>query len=252
MKKILSLIILTLLIGQSAEAQRRKKQPARRPAARETPKPTGSRIIGTTVTIITKNDDRITGTLLDLTAYSVKLRADNLESVHALDTLASISFGATAAQAHGQGSSSQAPQPNFVRDAQGVLNLFLSITSKTRTGTDYLDYGSQLTELRRQAERFVSRHSASENATEARLVSLLSAALTDFTWARTIWTFKFSRTGTGLVGENDSPVVADALELYPDLRQSAASQDRFVVDKLVAGLWKRAGDKVDRARLLVQ
>ncbi len=250
MKKIASLIILTLLTAQSAEAQRRKKPPVRRPAVREAPKPVGARIIGTTVTVVTKNDDRITGTLLDLTAYSVKLRADNLESVHALDTLASISFGSTAAQ--GQRNASQPPQPNFVKDAQDVLNLFQSITSKTRTGTDYLEYGGQLTELRRQTERFVSRHSASENATETRLVSLLSAALTDFTWARTIWTFKFSRTGTGLVAENDSPVVGDALEMYPDLRQSAASQDRFLVDKLVAGIWKRAGDKVDRARLLVQ
>lgn len=252
MKKSLSLIILTLLFAHTAEAQKRKRPPARRPAAREAPKPVGARIIGTTVTVITKNDDRITGTLLDLTAYSVKLRADNLESVHALDTLASISFGSAAGQGPRHASSSQTPQPNFVKDAQGVLNLFQSITNKTRTGTDYLDYGGQLTELRREAERFVSRHSASENAAETRLVSLLSSALTDFTWARTIWTFKFSRTGTGLVAESDSPVIADALEIYPELRQSAASQDRFVVDRLVAGLWKRAGEKVDRARLLVQ
>ena len=103
MKSIIAILILSVCAGTAAEAQKRKKKPARPRATNSQPAPpttTKPRILGSTVSIVTRNGDRITGELLDLTAYSVRFRADNLESTLALDTIASLSFGALPRQAH--------------------------------------------------------------------------------------------------------------------------------------------------------
>jgi hypothetical protein len=59
---------------------------------------------------------------------------------------------------------------------------------------------------------------------------------------------KLGRASDGTVAEGDSPIIADLLALYPDLRTAAASGNRFTVDRLIAGLWKKAAEKVERAR----
>jgi len=249
-------MVISLCAGPTVEAQKskKKKAPSRprsvaaQPSAAPTAKP---RIIGSTVVIITKNGDRITGEVLDLTAYSVRLRADNLESTIALDTIASMSFGGAAAP------TTRADQPvgpvraDFARDAEAALGLFQTMASSLKAGVDYTEYGRQLSELRRAGERLIAKHGSTDNAAEARVVSLTAGALTDYTWARTIWTLKFGRSSDGTVAETDSPVVADVVALYPDLRALAAAGNRLSVEKLLAGVWKKASEKQDRARMLI-
>src|SRR6266571_2926041 len=96
MKLLAATLILFFLAGSGASAQKRKK-PTRRSrstaaksAEADAAKPA---LIGSTVMVITKNGDRLTGQLLGLTAYSIRIKADNLESTIALDTIASLSFG---------------------------------------------------------------------------------------------------------------------------------------------------------------
>lgn len=253
MKSIIASLIIALSFSVLSGAQTRKKKPARSRAANSQPpaatvsKP---RIFGSTVSIVTKNGDRITGELLDLTAYSVRFRADNLESTLALDTIASLSFGGSAPGAK----VNQPVDPvraEFARDAEAPLGFFQNLAASLKPGVDYNEYVRLVTELRRASERFVGRYSSTENATEARVVSLLAGALTDYSWARTIWTLKFGRSGDGTIAETDSPMVSDALALYPDLRASAASGNRLSTEKLLAGIWRKASEKVDRARTLV-
>jgi hypothetical protein len=255
--KMIPLLLITLIcVGPDAVAQKRKNQtPAPRPRTtpRERaaqPNPNAPRLIGSTVVIMTKNEDRITGTLLDLTAYSVRIRADNLESTIALDTVASISFGTSAAVPRATQASATV-RPEFLREAESAVSAFQAVASQLRTGADYTEYGRQLSELRRTAERFIDKNSTSDNQAEARVIALLAGALTDYTWARTIWTLKFGRSGDGSVYDTDSPAIADALALYPDLRTASASGSKFSVDKLVSGLWKKAEEKIDRARTVM-
>ncbi|HVG21966.1 MAG TPA: hypothetical protein VNI02_23225 [Blastocatellia bacterium] len=254
MKTIPLLLMIFICVGPDAVAQKRKNQPPARPRAtpRERtaaqPGTNAPRMIGSTVVITTRNEDRITGTLLDLSAYSIRIRADRLESTIALDTIASISFGASAAAGPRVAQPVATVRPEFVREAEGAVSAFQSVASQLRTGADYTEYGRQLTELRRTAERFIDKNSVSDNQAEARVVALLAGALTDYTWARTVWTLKFGRSGDGSVYDTDSPAIADTLALYPDLRTATASGNKFSVDKLVSGLWKKAEEKTDRAR----
>src|SRR5919205_168146 len=97
MRKVCAVIIISLLMNAAAMGQKRKKaRPApksRTATARPEPSNTGPRMVGSPVVIITKNDDHIAGTLVDLTAYSIRIKADNLESTISLDRIASLSFG---------------------------------------------------------------------------------------------------------------------------------------------------------------
>ncbi|MEK6320516.1 MAG: hypothetical protein AABN33_02410 [Acidobacteriota bacterium] len=254
MKSIIAILIVSLCAGTAAEAQKRKKKPSRsratnsQPSAATVAKP---RIIGSTVSIVTKNGDRITGELLDLTAYSIRFRANNLESTLALDTIASLSFGGAPAPG------ARADQPvgpvraDFARDADAALGFFHTLASNLKPGIDYTEYGRQLSELRRAGERFVTKYSSTDNPAEARVVSLMAGALTDYSWARVIWTLKFGRSSDGTIGETDAPVVTDALALYPDLRASAAAGNRLSAEKLLVGIWRKASEKQDRARTLI-
>jgi hypothetical protein len=253
MKSIIAILIITLCTGATTEAQKRKKKPARRATNTHSAAPaaTKPRIIGSAVSIVTKNGDRITGELLDLTAYSVRFRADNLESTLALDTIASLSFGDPPA------AGARADQPvgpvraDFSRDAEAALGFFQTLASSLKPGIDYTEYGRQLSELRRAGERLITKYSSTENPAEARVVSLMAGALTDYAWARTIWTLRFGRSSDGTIAETDSPVVTDALALYPDLRASAAAGNRLSAEKLLAGIWRKASEKQDRARTLI-
>lgn len=254
MKLLVSTLILFFLAGSSASAQKRKK-PTRRSrstaiksAEADAAKPA---IIGSTVTIVSKNGDRLTGELLGLTAYSIRIKADNLESTIALDTIASLSFGSEAASGERARQSTGPPRADFARDAAAVLGLFQTLESRLKPGFDYTDYGQQLGELRRATERFITKYSATENLAEARVVSVLAAALNDYGWARMIWTLKFGRSGDGTVSETDSQVIGDVLGLYPDLRGLAATGNGLSVEKLLAGLWRKASEKTDRARALI-
>lgn len=255
MKLIAALLMFSLVLVTNADAQKRKKKTAAgsraassQPSSATLTKP---RIIGTTVVIITKNGDRIAGELLDLTAYSARIRANNLESTIALDTIASLSLGGAPAP-HPQSDRSPGPvRADFTRDADAALSFFDTLATSLRPGVDYTEYGRQLTELRRAAERFIAKYSSTENANEARVVSLVGGSLTDYTWARTIWTLKFGRSSDGTIGESDSPVLIDVLSLYPDLRASAAVGSKLSVEKLLGGVWRKASDKIDRAKTLL-
>lgn len=249
---ILSLILLSLF--STAGAQKRKKAPPKqKPSAHKPSAPANSgppRIIGSKVFIETRNGDQISGELLDLTAYSVRLRSDNLESTIALDTISQLSFDAPVSSRPARVEQSSPARGEFLRDAEVMLSQFSALASVLKSGSDYTEYGRQLGELRRSAERFITKYSSGDNAGEARILSLTAGALTDYTWARTIWTLKFGRSSDGSVSESDSPLLSDAVALYPDLRSLAASGNKLSVDKLVGGLWRKAADKMDRARAL--
>jgi hypothetical protein len=252
MKRTVALIVLSLFVIQTAEAQRRKSGQSRTPTRK--PQPTApaasvARIIGTQVTLITKNGDQIPGTLLELTAFSARIKQGNLESTIALDTLASISFVALKPPTIPE--QKVAVRPEFQSEAQSALNAFQATADSLKAGTDYTEFGRQLAETRRVAERVIAKYGATENKSEARAVALFAATLTDYNWARTIWTLKFGRSGDGTVNDTDSPAVTDALSLYPDLRAAAASGNKFAVDKLVAGLWRKAAEKIDTARATI-
>lgn len=251
MKFITALLIIALISISSAEAQKRKKKTTRpRPPAvkKEPVKLDPPRIIGAQVVITTKNGDTIRGELLDLSAYSVKLRSDKLESTIALETISAISFGSAASSVEPQKPVASS-KPEFARDADQMIRALLIISTGAKAGADYTDYGHLLADLRRQAERFIEKYSQSENSTEARTVAIVSGAMTDYTWARTIWTLKLGRAADSTISESDSPVVADALSLYPDLRPGG---DRIPADRLIGGLWKKAAEKIDQARSLVK
>lgn len=255
MRSLLAIIVISLCAGAVAEAQKRKKKAPPRsrtassqPSAATLAKP---RIIGSTVVIITKNGDRITGEVLDLTAYSVSFRADNLESTIALDTIASLSFGGAAVPTTRVDQSVGPVRADFATDAEVALGFFQTMASSLKPGVDYTEYGRQLSELRRAGERLIGKYSATDNSAEARVVSLMAGALTDYTWARTIWTLKFGRSSDGTIAETDSPVVAETLILYPDLRALAAAGNRLSAEKLLSGIWRKASEKQERARTLI-
>jgi hypothetical protein len=256
MKAFIALVVVSLFAALPAEAQKRgskssrpktqARKPAPKPPAAATP-----RIIGTQVLLVTRNGDQIPGTLLELTAYSARIRQDALESTIALDTLASISFGSSPPPARQPAHSAAPARPEFRNDAEVAFNAFQVIADGLKTGSDYTDFGRLLAETRRVADRFIAKYSASENPSESRAVALAAAALTDYTWARTVWTLKFGRSGDGTVYDTDSPAITDALNLYPDLKAAAASGNKFSVDKIVAGLWRKAAEKTERARSVI-
>jgi hypothetical protein len=253
MNSVIAILIVSLFWATASQAQTHKKKPARPRATNSQPADaaTKPRIIGSTVSIVTKNGDRIAGELLDLNAYSVKFKADNLESTIALDTIASLTFGSPAAPGGKADQPVRPVRPDFAKDAEAPLGFFQTLASSLKPGVDYTEYGHQLTELRRAGERFVNKYSSTDNPSEARVLSLIAGAMTDYSWARTIWTLKFGRSSDGTIAETDAPVVADALALYPDLRALAAAGPRISVEKLLSGIWGKAAGKQDHARAMI-
>lgn len=251
MKPIVALLTVLCLTAIPAIAQKRKKPAPRSHATAQPSDSSKPRMIGSTVVIITKNGDRITGELLDLTAYSVRIKADNLESSIALDTVASLSFTGAALPNERSDRPIGPVRPEFARDAELPLGFFQTLASSLKPGVDYTEYGRQLTELRRATERFLSKYSSTDNPAESRVVSLLGGALTDYTWARAVWTLKFGRSSDGTISDNESPIVTDTLALYPDLRGPAAAGAKLSAEKLIAGLWRKASEKTDLAKKLI-
>lgn len=255
MKQATALMIIAFLLTSTAEAQKRKKPtPPTRPrtVAKDPPKAASPRIIGTTVVVTTKNGDQIKGELLDLSAYSVKIRADRLESTLALEALSAISFDSTAVpvsmKSAGDGKSATSPD-EFARDARTVLG---ALDAMTAGNMDYTEFGRALSELRNKVEYFVQKYSVTENLTEARVVALAGGAMTDYAWSRTVWTLKLGRSSNDTVEESDSPVLGDALALYPELHSAGTGGTKYAADKLIAGLWKRAIEKANKARELLK
>jgi hypothetical protein len=256
MKKHSVAVLILILITVSGVAAQKGKGAAKKVSAKRPPAPTkpataapatnAARVIGSNITLTTKGGNIIAGTLVDLSPYSVRIKSAGLESTLPLETLASISFDSTV--------TAQAPpatplSETFMKSLTAAFTAFQTMASETKTGSDYTDYGKQLSELRRNVETFIQRYSSSENSKETQIVSLLSGAIIDYTWARTIWTLKLG--GDGTVAEADNPVMADTLALYPDLRTATANGNRFSADKLIGSLWKRANDKVERARSMM-
>ena len=254
MQRVCVILILTLLVSTAAAGQKRSKATpqsrARKVADRTPPASAPPRLVGSPVAIVTKNGDRITGTLVDLTAYSIRIKADNLESTISLDRIASLAFGEVPGEGPHLPSASVPVSADFARNAEPALAEFQNIARQLQQGTDYTDYGVLLTKLRRTGEQFIDRYGTSENPSEARVVAALSAALTDYTWAKTIWLLRLNRSGDTTAFDTDAPALSDALVLYPEIRASAAVGKKFSVDKVVAGLWKKAAEKTDRARTL--
>jgi hypothetical protein len=249
-KKIIFILFFSLCVGAIAEAQKSKRprSATKKPVAKSaptTPATPTAPVIGSTVNILTKGGDKLTGQLLDISAYSVRIRSDNLDSAIPMESITSISFGSS----KGVESNEKPISENFTRDANTTLSAFQTMTNETKTGSDYTDYGRQLGELRRTADKFIQKYSASGNAMETRVVSLFSGAITDYTWARTVWTLKLG--SDGFLSESEAPVIADTLTLYPDLRTATANGNRFNADKLVGSLWKKASEKTERARSLL-
>jgi hypothetical protein len=247
MKLTVLTLVLLLCAGPAAGFQKKRKAASRGvpgKTAQTTPGPT---IVGSAVTVTKKNGDRVTGAVTSLNAATIQIKSGEAQPTISLDTVSSISFGPPAAAAQPVKS---AGHPEFSKAADQVLAAFPAIAGAAKGSPDYTEYGRQLGEFRRAAERLVGKYGGTEDLTEARAVALIAGALTDYTWARTIWTLKLGRPGDVLVSQSDSPVVADSLSLYADLRVSAASGEKWVAEKLIIGLWKQAALKSEILRRL--
>lgn len=253
MKMIIAAVAVLLCMASLDPAQTRKSRPRTKSGAKRVAKPEEPppRVIGTNVIITTNEGDQVSGSLLGLTAYSATVKSSGLDSTVALETVSSITFGRPRMATAPDPQQSSRRSPDFTRDAAAAVDSFGAMISLTKTSTNYTDYGQQLTELRRSTERYVSKYAPSENIGETRTAALIAGALADYTWARTIWALKLGSSHND-VDEADSPAVADAIAVYPELRTSAASGTRFSADKLVSGLWKHAEEKIERVRLLSQ
>jgi len=268
MNRVVILLLLLSTAAAATQPQHKTKHPAKhpsRPAAKQSTKrpPTHKTkpaapeakgattlpFVGSQITLVTKDGKRTTGQVIDISDGAIQVKSDSGQAIIPLESLASISFGPTGVPAAGTAPATSR-HPNFTRDVESVLSSFQEIEKAIEGGADYTDYGRQLTGLRRVAEHFVNKYAGSDDEVESRATALLSAALTDYTWARTVWTLKLGRTATTTLTASDSPVVADALDLYPDLRAQAGTTG-IAADKLIGGLWKKAVADVDRTRKLV-
>ncbi|HKV40973.1 MAG TPA: hypothetical protein VJX67_17330 [Blastocatellia bacterium] len=209
-----------------------------------------SAIIGSKIVVVTRKDERISGNLEQLDAYNLKLKTPDQEATVPLDSVASIELAPPDKTDERPASSPAAPggHPNFTRDIETTLASFEAVDSALKSSADYTDYGRQVTEIERVTRRFATKYAVSEEPGEIRIAALLSAALNDYLYARTIWTLKLGRNVGSTVSASESPAVADAIQLYPDLKSPAGDPSP---DKLIAGLWKHATEKVARVRILL-
>lgn len=251
MKHTISLIAIFLFLTSSAASQKRKatSRGGSSPAGKSKPAPATPPIVGAQISIATKSGEQITGQVLEFGAYNVRVKQGDLESTVPLESVALMKFGdapaaAAAPQPAGHG-------PDFGQDSGSVMALFQAMDSATQSGTEYSDYGRRLGELRRATERFVSKYAGSEDQTEARTAALFSAALDDYSWARTIWTLRLGQGPGATIAAADSPAATDAVELYPELAK-LGPRNRLPADKLVAGLWKQASVKISGCRRILE
>ena len=243
------LCFATTICGQ-ARKKTTRGAPPRTSQQRKTP-PAPPPITGAQVAISTKAGEQIIGQVLEIGAYKIRVKQGDLESTVPLESISSITFGDVVAPVQPSPAPLAAHSPNFSRDAGSVIALLQAMDSATASGTEYGDYSRQLAELRRATERFVNKYANSDDPLETKMAVLLSAAADDYSRARTIWTLKLGQGAGATVAVSDSPAVADAVELYPDLAQ-LGSRNKLPADKLVAGLWKHAALQAGRARGILE
>jgi len=253
MKQITAIAFLFLCFASTTIGQRRKttRRPTQSAPVAHKPTPAPSPIVGAAVSIATKNGEQITGQVLEVSPYKVRVKQGELESTVPLETIASMSFGDAPAPTVAAPPQPAGHSPDFNSDATSLIALFQGMDSATQAGTEYGDYGRRLGELRRATERFISKFSASDNQAETKTALLLSAAVDDYTRARTIWTLRLGQGAGATVAVTDSPAVADAVDLYPELAQ-LGPRNKLPADKLVAGLWKQASLKIGRSRRILE
>jgi hypothetical protein len=140
---------------------------------------------------------------------------------------------------------------NNIEYWDSIISSFESIGVGLKPGVDYTQFGRELSNVRQVGEQAIQKYSFSENTVETRLTALISGMITDYTWSRTIWTLKFGRSSQGTVSESDSPIINAVFAQYPDLRSASVRDDKYSVDKIVGGLWKKAAEKVARARFIL-
>lgn len=244
--RVLTIGLLILATASPVFAQ--KHRPAKKKApAKEAPaeKPA---IVGKQITVVTTAGEKITGAVEEFSDKGVKLGVNGQDKLISFETVATISFVDPPA-ADAPEKPTTHPHPRFSRDAETVLSGFQAMEAEVRSAPDYTDYSRQLTELKRTSDKFVAAYSMSDDPTELRITALLSGAVNDYTWARTIWTLRLGRPANAAVSTSDSPVVSDALQLYPDL--SPAAGTGASAEKLIAGLAAHAAGKVALARKLL-
>jgi|SRR5262249_7018989 len=263
MKRVIAVIIATLFLGIFLVDAQTKAQTKKKPAPKGKPKAgahTASqkpaagppRLIGTHVEVVTRNGDRLSGDLVDLSAYSIKIRSDKLDSSLPLDSIASVYFGEVSIGGGGRQSQSSPPlSTDFSHDAAFALRQFQTVATNLKSGIDYSDFKQQVADLRRTVDRIIVRYAGTESVAELRVLSLLIAGETDYDWSRAIWTLKFGRSSDGLAYDAESPELSAALTTYSDLKAIAASGNKYTVEKVIAGLWQKATEKADRARALI-
>jgi hypothetical protein len=253
MKSIARLLILTLCMALPAISQsQRKKTPAPKPNSARPAVNTKAqgRMAGANISITTNTGGQVAGSLIDLNTNAVRIKTGEFESTIGLESVASISFRTPRDPVSGASAQASSESADFAGDVETVSSALDTMAASVKSGFDYSEYGRRLTDLRRLAERRIGKYSSSENAAESKFAALLAGALVDYTWARTIWTLKLGSAGSALVSDADSPVVGDALALYPDLKTAAASGDKLSADKLVVGLLSHATAKGQQIRLL--
>jgi hypothetical protein len=227
-------LLLSLFLISVAPAQRRKRtaQPPPAPSAPNRPAETGPAVI-----ITDREGNRIFGQLIELNQGGALIKAESAQLNMPIEKIASISF---------EGSEGPHFSQNFATDLGKALDAFQAMVAKLKPGTDYTEYSNSLVELRREAERFIAKYGSSENPIEAQAAALAASALTDYNWARMIWTLKFG--GDGTISETSAPVVADLLQSYPEFRAG----EKLSTDKLIALLLGKAADKVERLVAIVR
>ncbi|MGH9763786.1 MAG: hypothetical protein ACREDR_18055 [Blastocatellia bacterium] len=253
---------LVLAITSPGLAQRRRKPaPKRHAVSKRKPAAVKPRtfakppIVGSQVTIVLKTGERITGPVSDVSVQGIKVGGNDLETVIPFESVASLYFNVGPAGTENkadQAGTEERPRQHHVlptRDLEALLAAFQTMDALVKSGPDYTDYSRQLTELRRSADRFVGKYSTSDDPTEVRIAALVAGAIDDYTWARTIWTLRLGRAKDVTVAASDSPAVADAVQLYPDLAPPAGTNP--AADKLITGLARHAAEKMDSARKLI-
>ncbi|HKF57659.1 MAG TPA: hypothetical protein VKJ45_19535, partial [Blastocatellia bacterium] len=122
MKKTLAyttviLCLATTIIGQTRKKTTRQPPPRAPQQHKTTPPPP---ITGAQVAISTKTGEQITGQVLEMGAYKVRVKQGDLESTVPLESISSIRFGDATSAAQASPAPPASHSPNFNRDADSV------------------------------------------------------------------------------------------------------------------------------------
>src|SRR5215472_3245339 len=159
MKSILILLMFSLCAPPGGEAQKRKRTPSRpKSTAKKSNSDAGAppTVAGTPVTVTSRDGNKVSGQLVALNDSAVKVKTGDQESSILLTTVSSLSFGESASEPAQQAAASR--HPDFAKDLANVLSGFQGMLGEAKTTPDYTEYGGQLVELRRRAERFINKY----------------------------------------------------------------------------------------------